>query len=78
MVLTPIVMLVALQKCDQETIDELKDIFQSLDINDNGVIDKDDLIENTRRVVECTSECSPSALPPAGEVDATTLGDQHA
>ena len=68
-------MLVALQKCDQETIDELKDIFQSLDINDNGVIDKDDLIENTRRVVECTR---PSALTPAGEVDATAIGDQHA
>ena len=68
-------MLVALQKCDQETIDELKDIFQSLDINDNGVIDKDDLIENTHRVVVCTR---PSDLTPAGEVHATNIGDQHA
>ena len=37
-------MLVALQKVDQESIDELKAIFHSLDTNGNGVLDKDDLV----------------------------------
>lgn len=38
-------MLVALQKVDQESIDELVSLFKSLDSNGNGVLDKDDIIE---------------------------------
>jgi potassium channel subfamily K len=41
-------MLVALQKVDQSTIDELKDIFHVLDRNDNGMLEKDDLVEITQ------------------------------
>jgi Ca2+-binding EF-hand superfamily protein len=42
-------MLVALQKCDQETIDELRFIFHSFDKNGNGLLEKSDLIEITAR-----------------------------
>jgi potassium channel subfamily K len=38
-------MLVALQKVDKASIDDLKTIFRSLDMNGNGVLDKDDLVE---------------------------------
>jgi hypothetical protein len=38
-------MLVALQKVDRESIDDLKTIFRSLDTNGNGMLDKDDLVE---------------------------------
>ena len=38
-------MLVALQKVDQESIDELISLFKSLDSNGNGVLDKDDIVE---------------------------------
>lgn len=41
-------MLVALQKVDQESIDDLRDIFNNLDTNSNGVLDKDDLVELTQ------------------------------
>lgn len=37
-------MLVALQKVDQESIDELKALFKSLDSNGNGVLDKEDVV----------------------------------
>lgn len=37
-------MLVMLQKVDREDIDQLKDIFRSIDRNGNGVIDKGDLV----------------------------------
>lgn len=37
-------MLVMLQKVDRESIDQLKDIFHSIDRNDNGFIDKEDLV----------------------------------
>jgi hypothetical protein len=40
-------MLVALQKVDQESIDELKELFKNLDSNGNGVLDKDDVIAMT-------------------------------
>lgn len=40
-------MLVALQKVDQESIDELKELFKNLDSNGNGVLDKDDVIAIT-------------------------------
>jgi hypothetical protein len=38
-------MLVALQKVDRESIDDLKTIFRSLDKNGNGMIDHDDLVD---------------------------------
>lgn len=38
-------MLVALQKCDQEIMDDLKSIFNSLDKDGNGLLDKEDLVE---------------------------------
>jgi Ca2+-binding EF-hand superfamily protein len=38
-------MLVALQKVDKSTINELKTIFGSLDKNGNGLLEEDDLIE---------------------------------
>jgi len=38
-------MLVALQKVDKETIDELRVLFKSLDVTQNGSLDKDDLIQ---------------------------------
>jgi Ion channel/EF-hand domain pair len=38
-------MLVALQKVDKESIDELKTIFQSLDKNGNGTLEKEDLVD---------------------------------
>lgn len=37
-------MLVMLQKVDRESIDQLKDIFHSIDRNGNGFIDKEDLV----------------------------------
>jgi hypothetical protein len=37
-------MLVMLQKVDRESIDQLKDIFHSMDRNGNGYIDKEDLV----------------------------------
>jgi hypothetical protein len=40
-------MLVALQKVDRATIDELKGIFDTLDTNKNGVLDESDLVELT-------------------------------
>lgn len=40
-------MLVALQKVDKESIDELKRLFDSLDKDGNGVLDKEDLVEYT-------------------------------
>jgi Ca2+-binding EF-hand superfamily protein len=43
------VMLVALQKCDQETIDELRLIFHTFDKNGNGLLDKNDLVEVTQK-----------------------------
>jgi potassium channel subfamily K len=42
-------MLVALQKVDRESIDDLKTIFRSLDKNGNGMIDQDDLVELAER-----------------------------
>lgn len=39
------VMLVALQKVEQETIDDLKQIFHSLDTNGNGILDRGDLLD---------------------------------
>jgi potassium channel subfamily K len=42
-------MLVALQKVDRESIDDLKTIFRSLDKNSNGMIDQDDLVELAER-----------------------------
>jgi potassium channel subfamily K len=42
-------MLVALQKVDRESIDDLKTIFRSLDTNGNGMLDKDDLVELAER-----------------------------
>jgi hypothetical protein len=41
-------MLVALQKVDKETIDDLKDAFYGLDKNGNGQIDKEDLVDFTQ------------------------------
>ena len=41
-------MLVALQKVDKETIQDLKDAFYSLDRNRNGQIDKEDLVDFTQ------------------------------
>jgi Ca2+-binding EF-hand superfamily protein len=38
-------MLVALQKVDKESIDDLRAIFRSLDTNGNGMLEKDDLVE---------------------------------
>jgi hypothetical protein len=42
-------MLVALQKVDRESIDDLKSIFRSLDTNSNGMLDKGDLVELSER-----------------------------
>lgn len=44
-----VVMLVALQKCDQETINELHFIFHSFDKDGNGLLEKNDLVQVTRR-----------------------------
>ena len=38
-------MLVALQKVDRDTIDELKSIFDTLDTNKNGVLEPEDLVD---------------------------------
>lgn len=38
-------MLQALQKVDRSTVNELRDIFDSLDSNGNGLLEFDDLIE---------------------------------
>ena len=43
-------MLVSLQKVDKKFLDDLKTIFRSLDTNDNGMIDKDDLVELHQRI----------------------------
>jgi hypothetical protein len=40
-----IFMLVALQKVDRATIDELRAVFESLDSNGNGLLEEDDLVE---------------------------------
>lgn len=40
-------MLVALQKCDQDIINDLKYIFRRLDTNNNGFLEKEDLIKIT-------------------------------
>lgn len=40
-------MLVALQKVDQDSMDELKALFSSLDTDGNGVLNHDDLVELT-------------------------------
>ena len=37
-------MLVALQKVDRQTIDELRNIFESLDANGNGLLEENDLV----------------------------------
>jgi potassium channel subfamily K len=42
-------MLVALQKVDRDSIDDLKTIFRSLDKNGNGMIDQDDLVDLAER-----------------------------
>jgi potassium channel subfamily K len=42
-------MLVALQKVDRESINDLKTIFRSLDKNGNGMLDKDDLVDLAER-----------------------------
>jgi hypothetical protein len=42
-------MLVALQKVDQESIDELKAIFEALDTNGNGKLEKEDLVALNER-----------------------------
>jgi len=42
-------MLVALQRVDQEAIDELKTIFHALDANGNGKLEKDDLVALNER-----------------------------
>jgi hypothetical protein len=44
-----IFLLVALQKVDQELIDELKAIFAALDRNGNGKLEKDDLVALNER-----------------------------
>jgi EF hand len=40
-----VVMLVALDKCDIELIEEIRLIFQSLDRDGNGTLDKEDFVE---------------------------------
>lgn len=60
-----VVILVALQKVDQETIDELKQIFHSLDKNGNGILDRGDLVDwdaetmrkMTNRIVQRQNFC---------------------
>mmetsp|Transcript_1590 Transcript_1590/g.2852 ORF Transcript_1590/g.2852 Transcript_1590/m.2852 type:complete len:410 (+) Transcript_1590:127-1356(+) len=42
-------MLVALQKVDKELLDELRAVFRSLDTNENGMLEKDDLIAHSTR-----------------------------
>lgn len=42
-------MLVALQKVDQESIDELKMIFHALDADGNGTLEKNDLVALNQR-----------------------------
>lgn len=42
-------MLVALQKVDKELLDELRTVFRSLDTNENGMLEKDDLIAHSTR-----------------------------
>jgi EF hand len=41
-------MLQALQKVDRSTVQKLRDIFDSLDTNGNGILEYDDLIEISR------------------------------
>ena len=43
-------MLISLQKVDKKFLNDLKTIFRSLDTNDNGMIDKDDLVELHQRM----------------------------
>ena len=40
-------MLVALQKIDKELLEELRSVFRSLDRNENGMLEKDDLIAHS-------------------------------
>ena len=42
-------MLVALQKVDQEVIDDLREIFEKLDVTGDGTLDKRDLVKRTKR-----------------------------
>jgi hypothetical protein len=44
-----IVMLVALQYVEQETLDDLKAIFNVLDVNGNGLLEKEDLLELNKK-----------------------------
>lgn len=52
-------MLVALQKVDKKFMNDLRVIFHSLDTNDNGMIDRDDLDELARRMKELNRQMTP-------------------
>ncbi len=67
-------MLVALQKVDRETIDQLKSIFDSLDTNKNGLLEEEDLVElaednylptlkQIQKELDCSDEVSGPLLP---------------
>jgi hypothetical protein len=60
-------MLVALQKVDQESIDELVSLFKSLDSNGNGVLDKADIIELAESSPLCDLQVEIAAAEAAEE-----------
>jgi len=70
------VMLVALQKVEQETIDDLKQIFHALDTNGNGTLDKDDLVglnEKKLHELERFGFSSDNVAPSSSDA----LGSEH-
>eukprot|EP00978_Attheya_sp_CCMP212_P023386 scaffold71562_cov60-Attheya_sp.AAC.2 len=56
-------MLVAMQKVDKESLDELKNLFQSLDADNSGSLQKEDLLILANRNKQSTST-SPSPSSP--------------
>lgn len=56
-------MLVALQKVDKQDIDEIMTLFQKLDKDNSGFIDKDDLMSNYNLSVRPGVVITASDLP---------------
>lgn len=68
-------MLVALQKVDRSTIDQLKSIFDSLDTNGNGLLEEDDLVELAEENYLPTLQRIREEMSTRAEVDEALLRD---
>jgi len=61
-------MLVAMQKVDKESVDEIKALFNKLDVDNSGTLSKDDLKIMTKRKQKATKQKLRESLALKGPI----------